>query len=81
MKKQELLHVHTLLAEVGNYCQDRGVALGLSEYHAQGTYPMAISQSKGDHEAAVLALAGGLASSLEREAAGDHDGVVSTSAD
>jgi hypothetical protein len=80
MKKQELIHLHTLLAEVANYCQDEGIPLDLSAYRAQDTRPMAISHAKDDHEVAVLALAGGTASSLDRRADEKGD-VVPASAD
>jgi len=80
MKKQELIHLHTLLAEVANYCQDEEMSLDLSAYQAQDTHPMAISHAKDDHEVAVLALAGGIASSLDRQA-GEEGDVVPASAD
>lgn len=79
MRKQELIHLHTLLGELANYCQDEGIALDLSAYRAQDTHPMAISHSKDDHEEAVLALAGAVAASLERQT--DEGDVVPASAD
>lgn len=57
MKKQELIHLHGLLAEVGNDFEQReGVSLDLSEYQSLGIRPTSIHQSKTDHKAAVFAL-------------------------
>jgi hypothetical protein len=81
MKKQELIHLHTLLAEVAGYCQEEGVSLDLSTYHAHDTHPMAVSHSKSDHEAAVLALVTGVAASLEVDADGEQDEPVTVGAD
>lgn len=72
MKKQELVHLHSLLAEVARYCQAEGVALDLSTYHEQDTHPMAISDAKDDHEAAVLALADGITTGMRDETSGDE---------
>ncbi|PSQ59180.1 MAG: metal-binding protein [Halobacteriales archaeon SW_9_67_25] len=79
MKKQELIHFHTLLAEVTTYCQEQGLTLDLSSYHDQDIHPMAISEAKSDHETAVLALAGGVADSLDRS--GEDSESVRASAD
>lgn len=75
MKKQELIHLHTLLAEVATYCQEQGQTFDLSSYHEQDIHPMAISEAKADHEAAVLALADGLAGSLKDATAEESDSV------
>jgi hypothetical protein len=56
MRKQELVHLHGLLAEVAGYCEREGIDLALERYHAVGTTPMSIDHSKSDHEEAVLAL-------------------------
>lgn len=80
MKKQELIHIHTLLAEVATYWQEQGRTLDLSSYHEQGIHPMAMSEAKADHEAAVLALADGVASSL-KDGATEESESVKASAD
>ena len=66
MKKQELIHLHGLLAEVrGEY--DDSEELDCSEYDAFGVQPTSIHRSKTDHKTAVFKLAGGLTTSSEEE--------------
>ncbi|MFB6353007.1 MAG: UPF0058 family protein [Halobacteriales archaeon] len=66
MKKQELIHLHGLLAEVSTHCQMNGdLAPDLSEYESLGVRPTSIHQSKTDHKAAVFALAEGITDDLE----------------
>jgi len=61
MKKQELIHLHGLLAEVGTDFEKReGVSIDFSEYESLGIRPTSIHQSKTDHKAAVFALAKGI---------------------
>lgn len=78
MKKQELIHVHTLLAEVATHWHEQGQTLDLSSYHQQDIHPMAMSEAKAEHEAAVLALAGGIARSLGDELEDDGDSVAAS---
>jgi len=67
MKKQELIHLHGLLAEVRSQCEewDGEDALDLTEYRRMGVQPTSIHRSKTDHKAAVFKLANGITSSLE----------------
>lgn len=68
MKKQELIHLHGLLAEVSNHCEmkmDRSV--DLEAYRSLGIRPTSIHQSKTDHKEAVFALADGITSALTDE--------------
>ncbi|WP_227354614.1 UPF0058 family protein [Haladaptatus salinisoli] len=71
MKKQELIHLHGLLAEVGNHFENRnGETIRLDEYDALGVRPTSIHKSKTDHKAAVFALAGAITTEMratERE--------------
>jgi len=61
MKKQELIHLHGLLAEVSNQCATwEGRSMDLSEYESLGIRPTSIHKSKTDHKDAVFALAGGI---------------------
>lgn len=64
MRKQELIHVHGLLAEVAEFCSEDGVTVELSSYHDQETRPTSIHQSKSKHRSAVFALATDLTASL-----------------
>lgn len=66
MKKQELIHLHGLLAEVCNHCetQDRA-AMDLDDYEMLGVRPTSIHKSKTEHKDAVFALAGGITSHID----------------
>jgi hypothetical protein len=66
MKKQELIHLHGLLAEVGEYCEvPRGEAF--DRYDEMGVRPTSIHKSKTDHKEAVFALAESITEELEVE--------------
>ncbi|NHN48782.1 metal-binding protein [Halostella sp. JP-L12] len=68
MKKQELIHLHGLLAEVSNHYEERnGTPVDLEEYESLGVRPTSIHKSKTDHKAAVFALATGITSEMEGE--------------
>jgi len=78
MKKQELIHLHGLLAEVSSHCEaSEDMAIDLEEYRSLGIRPTSIHQSKTDHKDAVFSLARGITGSLETEEAE----TVSASAD
>jgi hypothetical protein len=66
MKKQELIHLHGLLAEVRGECNEFE-ELDCSEYDAFGVQPTSIHRSKTDHKTAVFKLAGGLTTSFDEE--------------
>ena len=55
MKKQELIHLHGLLAELQTYSDDAGESPS-DEYRELGVQPTSIHRSKTDHKAAVFAL-------------------------
>ena len=57
MKKQELIHLHGLLAEVSKHYTEMGGQLSLEDYRDLGVRPTSIHKSKTDHKAAVFALA------------------------
>ena len=70
MKKQELIHLHGLLAQVENhYEQETGDAVDHDKYVTLGVQPTSIHRSKTDHKAAVFALARGITSEMETEEA------------
>ncbi len=61
MKKQELIHLHGLLAEVSGQCSRwDDCQVDLDEYESLGIRPTSIHKSKTDHKAAVFAIAGGI---------------------
>ena len=76
MKKQELIHLHGLLAEVSAHCDAReDCAIDLESYHSLGIRPTSIHQSKTDHKRAVFALAEGITGGIAAE---DREAVAIT---
>ena len=68
MKKQELIHLHGLLAEVcEHYEQMADCSVEHSKYTELGVRPTSIHKSKTDHKAAVFALADGITDEMDRE--------------
>ncbi|WP_336363828.1 UPF0058 family protein [Halalkalicoccus salilacus] len=66
MKKQELIHLHGLLAEVSNHYEENATGTAdLEEYESLGVRPTSIHKSKTDHKAAVFALATGITSDID----------------
>jgi len=61
MKKQELIHLHSLLAQVQHHYEaEAETTVDHDEYVELGVKPTSIHKSKTDHKAAVFALADGL---------------------
>ena len=68
MKKQELIHLHSLLAQVQHHYEgDTGTEVEHDEYADLGVKPTSIHKSKTDHKAAVFALADGLTDEMVAE--------------
>ena len=68
MKKQELIHLHGLLAEVSNQCAEwDDCTIDLTEYEDRGIRPTSIHKSKTDHKDAVFALATGITGGMTDE--------------
>ena len=68
MKKQELIHLHGLLAEVRDQCEAwEGAEMTLDDYEATGVRPTSIHKSKTDHKAAVFELVRGITNSVETD--------------
>lgn len=63
MNKNELVHIHALLAQVAEDYVDRGLATceDFAAYYDLDTTPMALRQSRSDHETATRTLARTLA--------------------
>lgn len=64
MKKQELIHLHGLLAEVRKQCEAWEGEFDLDEYENLGVKPTSIHRSKTDHKDAVFKLAEGITGSM-----------------
>jgi len=68
MKKQELIHLHGLLAEVcEHYEQMAECNVEHTKYTDLGVRPTSIHKSKTDHKAAVFALADGITAEMGQE--------------
>jgi len=68
MKKQELIHLHGLLAQVQNHYEAQsGSEVEHDEYAELGVKPTSIHKSKTDHKAAVFAIADGITSEMTSE--------------
>ena len=80
MKKQELIHLHGLLAEVCNHYEQMAQRdVEHAKYSELGVRPTSIHKSKTDHKAAVFALADGITEEMESEA--EAEAPVSATAD
>lgn len=70
MKKQELLQIHGLLAEIrAAYSDFEGYAeegLHLEAYEAIGVRPTSVHKSKTDHRKAIFALVNGITEDIEQ---------------
>jgi len=70
MKKQELIHLHGLLAEVCDHYESiSGENVTHDEYDSLGVQPTSIHKSKTDHKEAVFALASGITGEMTTEEA------------
>ncbi|WP_299236165.1 UPF0058 family protein [Natronomonas sp.] len=80
MKKQELIHLHGLLAEVCNHYEQMAQCdVEHAKYSELGVRPTSIHKSKTDHKAAVFALADGITEEMETET--EPEAPVSATAD
>lgn len=68
MKKQELIHLHGLLAQVqDHYEHQTGQKVNTDPYEDVGVMPTSIHRSKTDHKEAVFALSRCLTAEMEEE--------------
>jgi hypothetical protein len=68
MKKQELIHLHGLLAQVQDHYEEQtGNDVEHDEYTTLGVQPTSIHKSKTDHKDAVFALARGITTEIHAE--------------
>ena len=68
MKKQELIHLHSLLAQVQHHYEaEAETTVDHGDYAELGVKPTSIHKSKTDHKAAVFALADGLTDDMVAE--------------
>ncbi|EMA07241.1 hypothetical protein C438_04862 [Haloferax denitrificans ATCC 35960] len=77
MKKNELIHVHSLLVEIATDYRDSGVVTSadLEPYNRLGISPMALRDCRADHERAVRTLTAVLAVCAARDLDRDAEAV------
>jgi len=56
VKKEELIHLHMLLAQVKKYCEEKGLDCDFTKYNELGISPFQVHRSKEEHKQAVLVL-------------------------
>lgn len=62
MKKEELVHLHTLLAQLKKYCEESDLGCDFEKYNALNISPSQLHRSKEEHKQAIFVLATELAS-------------------
>lgn len=68
MRKQELIHLHGLLATVAEFCEeDLGHSIEGERYSELPIKPTSIHKSKSDHQEAVFALADDVVDEITEE--------------
>jgi len=68
MKKQELIHLHGLLAEVRAQVENwEGEEFEMDSYAALGVQPTSIHKSKTEHKNAVFEIAKGITGSIDAD--------------
>ena len=66
MKKEELVHLHLLLAQLKRYCELEGVNCDFARYNELEITPFQVHRSKDDHKQAVFVLGNELVSLAAR---------------
>jgi hypothetical protein len=69
MEKEELIHLHMLLAQIKKYCEDKGLNCDFSEYNNSGITPFQVHRSKEEHKQAIFLLGTALASMAAKKTA------------
>jgi len=62
MKKEELVHLHLLLAQLKKHCEENGVDCDFAKYNELSISPFQVHRSKEEHKQAVFVLGTELAS-------------------
>ena len=66
MKKEELVHLHMLLAQLKKFCEQHGLDCDFSKYQELEISPFQVHRSKDDHKQAIFVLGTELASMAAR---------------
>lgn len=62
MKKEELVHLHMLLAQLKKYCEESGIGCDFEKYNELDISPFQVHRSKEEHKQAIFVLGTELAS-------------------
>ena len=62
MKKEELVHLHMLLAQMKKFCEQHGLDCDFSKYQELEISPFQVHRSKDEHKQAIFVLGTELAS-------------------
>jgi len=62
MKKEELIHIHMLLAQLKKYCEENGWNCDFKKYRELNISPFQVHRSKEEHKQAIFVLGTELAS-------------------
>jgi len=65
--KNELIQLHTLLAQIKHHVEDASEKTTFDEYENVGVQPTHVHRSKSDHKKAIFTLGKELASSLSTD--------------
>jgi len=66
MKKEELIHLHMLLAQLKKYCMENGLDCDFSKYDDLRISPFQVHRSKEEHKQAIFVLGTELASMVAK---------------
>lgn len=76
MQKDELIQLHTLLAQIKRHLESQSSEFDFSEYRSLAISPVHIHRSKADHKHAIFVLGNHLASIISED---DLSGIGRTS--
>ena len=62
MKKEELVHLHMLLAQMKKYCEEHGFDCDFKRYKELEISPFQVHRRKNEHKQAIFVLGSELAS-------------------
>lgn len=76
MHKDELIQLHTLMAQIRKHFEHMGVSLSYGDYDSLSISPLHVHRSKAEHKHAIFVLGNDIASALSHD---DVSGVARTS--
>ncbi|MDK2893012.1 UPF0058 family protein [Methanohalophilus sp.] len=67
MHKDELIQLHTLMAQIKKYLESQGIEHDFEEYNSLAISPIHIHRSKAEHKHAIFVLGNHLASIIAED--------------